>query len=322
MYSPKDFRKSVLEDTADLVTYSWPTPLVKLSRVSTDGYEVWAKLEFFNPFSRSIKDRVAVKFVELIRNGKLVYEASSGNLGIALACLSNILGVKLRVYLPKKTPKETLTLLRVLGAEITHTDFEAIDERMLNLVFTETRRDGAINPNQFINDLNLEAHLEGTAKELLEQIKIIGREPRCIISGIGTSAHISAISNLLKPIYGDKLKIVGVQPLENSLIPGIKRIEHRLKWINSAKVDKIVEIDLKDAIRGCVEIARFEGILVGLSSGAVYEAYKRVKNSFGPGIYILVFPDDIFKYLSIIESVLRSHKQDNLPSCEQGSSPG
>ena len=314
MYSPKDFGQKVFKDTADLARYSWPTPLVKLSRISTDDYEVWAKLEFFNPFSRSIKDRVAIKFTEFIKNGRLVYEASSGNLGIALACLSNILGVKLRIYLPRKAPKETLTLLKILGVEIVQTDFDVIDEKMLELVSSEAQRDNAVNPNQFVNDLNFEAHLEGTAKELVEQIKALKKTLKCVISGIGTSAHISAISNLLKHVYGENLRIIGVQPTKESLIPGIKRIEHKPKWINSAKIDSVIEISLRDAIRGCIKIARLEGILIGLSSGAVYEAYEKVREKLGPGAYILIFPDDIFKYLSLIEKEIKSHKQDTLLS--------
>ncbi|PCN51072.1 cysteine synthase [Candidatus Geothermarchaeota archaeon ex4572_27] len=295
----------VYPDVISLLVDGWPTPLVRLRGLSRGGREVWAKLEFYNPFSRSIKDRPAWNMVRrAAEEGTLshaIYEATSGNTGIALAALSNVLGRRFRAYLPRNTPRATEILLRVLGAEVVRTGFDAIDERFWRMVEDEARRSGATNLNQFVNDANYEVHYEYTARELVGQLRSADISPACVVAGIGTAGHISAISRRLKREFRG-VRIVGVQPSRGSYIPGIKRLETGQKWICDAEIDEVVDVSLEEAIRGVVEVARAEGLLVGLSSGAVYHAYKLVARE--DGAYILIFPDDIFKYLEYFRGVV------------------
>ncbi len=244
------------------------------------------------------------KALEKGKTIKMLYEATSGNVGIAMACLSNILNIKFKAYIPKPTPSTTETLLKILGAEVVRTEHQTIDQDMIQMVTRIAESEGAVNLNQYINDANFEIHLEHTAKEIDEQLEVINRKPNVIIAGVGTSGHIAAISARFKSKYGDNVKIVGVQPAPRNNIPGIKRIETKPKWYFHVKIDELIDITRNEAIEGSILIARREGILVGLSSGAVVKAFEKVRDKYGPGVYVLVFPDDGFKYVEIFREFL------------------
>jgi len=306
-----DARKiNVFEDVISLMTGMWPTPLVRLKNLSKED-EIWAKLEFYNPFSHSIKDRpVWYMMKKALEKGMLkdtLYEATSGNVGISLSLQANHLGKKAKIFLPKGTPKYTIALLSIIGADIVMTDFNVIDWSMINYVKDMAKRDNVTNLNQFENDANFESHYEFTSKELIDQIRYLGKKPKAVIAGIGTSGHIAAISIRIKEEFKDAL-VIGVQPFKGSKIPGIKRVETKPKWLEIAKIDEVIDISREEAIKGVIEIARVEGLLVGMSSGAVYMAYKKIRSKLGKGLYILIFPDDIFKYVEVIYDYLSKKK--------------
>ncbi|ANF21871.1 cysteine synthase family protein [Thermococcus piezophilus] len=268
----------------------------------------FAKLEFFNPFSRSIKDRAVfnmlMKAIERgdINGTRKLFEATSGNVGISLAAISNVLGMGFRAYLPKPTPKATQVLLRVLGADVVMTDFETIDPAMVQYVVEEAKKAWAANLNQFENNDNFEAHYRFTAREIDEQLKSIGKKPDVVIAGIGTSGHIAGLAKYFKERYDTT--VVGVVPAKGEKIPGIKRLETKPKWYFQVDIDKVVEITRNEAIEGAIGVARRDGLLIGLSSGAVVKAYEKISSEFGEKTYVLVFPDDGFKYVEIFESYL------------------
>ncbi|MBP1911722.1 pyridoxal-phosphate dependent enzyme [Thermococcus stetteri] len=268
----------------------------------------FAKLEFFNPFSRSIKDRAVFNLVmNALKRGDIdgtrrLFEATSGNVGISMAAISNIFDVEFRAYLPKPTPDATLTLLKVLGAEVVKTDFEVIDREMIEFVRDEAGKAGAVNLNQFENDDNFEAHYRYTAREIDEQLRSIGESPDVIIAGVGTSGHIAGIAKYFKERYDTK--VIGVVPARGEKIPGIKRLETRPKWFFDAGIDEVVEATQREAIEGSIQVARREGILIGLSSGAVVSALEKTRDRY-PGTAILIFPDDAFKYVEVFEKYLR-----------------
>lgn len=299
--------KRVFPNTISLLVDGWPTPLVRLETECDDRKEVWAKLEFYNVFSKSVKDRpvwnMLIKALEEMSLRHVLEEASSGNVGISLACLSNIFGLKFTVYVPKSTPKATEILLKILGADVIKTEYQTISKEFWNEVSEHAKRIGATNLNQFENDANFEIHYETTAREIIEQLESVGRVPNFVIAGIGTSGHIAAISKRLKERYGDHVKIIGVQPTPGSVIPGIKRIETKPKWLPMVKIDQIIDISWNEAVEGVIEVARREGMLIGLSSGAVFQAYKKLASSQG-GIFVLVFTDDGFKYVEHFEKYL------------------
>ena len=271
------------------------------------GGMYFAKLEFFNPFSRSIKDRAVFNMLmKAIERGGIsgtgrIFEATSGNVGISLAALSNVLGIGFRAYLPKPTPKATQILLKVLGAEVVMTDFETIDPNMVEHVIEEARKARAANLNQFENEDNFEAHYRFTAREIDEQLKSIGKRPDVIIAGIGTSGHIGGIAKYFKERYNTK--VIGVVPAKGEKIPGIKRLETKPKWFFKVEIDEVIEITQREAIEGSIQIAREEGLLIGLSSGAVVKAFEKIRDKY-PGTAVLVFPDDGFKYVDAFERYL------------------
>jgi len=308
LLSQKKKNKSTLhvyESTLNLLQGTWPTPLVKLNSLSSNDITVFAKLEGFNPFSNSIKDRVGWAMIrEALENKELssiLYEATSTNTGIALASIANTLGIKTRLYIPQTIQKISDTYLKTLGAEIVRLPINLTVEA-INQVEAEANADKATHLNQFENDANLKVHLKHTAKELDDQLGILGLKPTCIIGGLGTSGHMSAISLYFKTRYKNKVEIIGVQPAKNESIPGIRRIEAGMKWYHWTRFDHIVDVTQTEAIEGTINIAKKEGILIGLSAGAVVSAFNKIAKA--KGVYALIFPDTGYKYGEQIQTYL------------------
>jgi len=297
----------VYNSPLELLYAGWPTPIVKLTSLSTKNRVVWAKLEGYNPFSNSIKDRVGFSMIMEAKKRKglkeILYEATSTNTGIALASIANILGIKTKLFIPKNVQKVSDIYLQVLNADVVRLPVGLTVEAVSH-VNSEAKKNGAMHLNQFENDANFKIHLKYTAREIDEQLKYVNLTPTCIIGGLGTSGHMSAIAYYFKNKYKDKVQIIGVQPAPNEIIPGIRRIETGMKWYHWVRFDQIVDVRQDEAIEGCVKIARKEGLLIGLSSGAVVHAFEKVaKNN---GVYVLVFPDTGYKYAEQFERYLRN----------------
>ena len=302
----KPSRYRVFMDTEELLYKNWPTPLVKLGNLSRGGRVVWAKLEGFNPWSMSVKDRIGWymyrKAVEKLGRDKvkLLVEATSTNTGLAIAAMCAIHGSKLRAFIPSTVSKTGEILLKIFGAEVVRSP-KTLTVELINDVEEMARKEGAAHLNQFYNDANFEVHLRYTAKELELQIREAGIKPKAIFGGLGTSGHMSAISFYFKNRFKE-VKIYGVVPALNTSIQGIRRVETGMKWIHYVEIDDVVEVTPEEAIEGVLEIVRNEGIFVGLSSGAVYTAFKKMmkEGKLGEGDYILIFPDHGFKYVEQI----------------------
>jgi len=298
----------VYSNVVDFVERDVPTPLVKLRYLSDLGVNVWAKLEWYHPFSLSIKDRVAwYMLVNAFERGYLktrkLYEATSTNTGLGLVGLANYYGLKARVYLPSTVQKCIDYLFTALGAEVVRKD-NPITVTMISSVLLDAARDGAVVLNQFENDLNFIVHLKYTAKEIDYQLRSIGITPKAIISGLGTSGHASAISFYFKNRYRN-VRVYGVQPAEGSAIPGIRRVETGMKWINYVELDGIVDVKLEDAFNTILEVARSDGLLIGLSGGAVLYALKKLaENGAVIEDVVAVIPDHGTKYIEILESLV------------------
>lgn len=301
--SPQPYR--VFEDTEELLYRNWPTPLVRLRTLSGRGTGVWAKLEFYNPFSMSIKDRIGwymvKRFLEESREApreRVFYEATSTNTGVAIASMAALTGYRARLYLPSTIQRASDTILRVVGAEV-YRRGERLTIEYIDEVDETARRHGGVHLNQFYNDNNFLVHLRFTAKELDLQIRSRGLRPRGLVAGIGTSGHFSALSLYLKSRYGDQVKTYAVQPAPGDTIPGIRRVETGMKWIHMVPRDGLIDVGLEEAVREAIEIARREGLFIGLSSGAVVAGFKRLyrEGLIEEGDYILVFPDHGFKYI-------------------------
>ncbi len=294
----------VFRSSLELLYRNWPTPLVRLESLSRGGRTAWGKLEAYNPYSWSIKDRVAWSLVQgyIKEHGKppsSVYEATSTNTGLALAALGAIHGFRVRAYIPGPVRRESMVLLRLLGAEVVWTD-KPITVDSLDEVKREAKAHGAVCLDQFNNDYNFIVHLRYTAKEIDYQARSAGLELRGVYAGMGTSGHVSALSLYFRNRRG--IEVVGVQPAPGERIPGIRRVETGMKWVRHAPPSRVVDVTLEEAVEMVERVARTDGILLGLSSGAVAAAFE--KSGPGEGDYVLVMPDNALKYTSIIERLL------------------
>jgi len=297
----------VYNSTLELLYKGWPTPLVKLNSLSSNERIVWAKLEGFNPFSNSVKDRIGWSMLnDALERGTLsqvIYEATSTNTGIALTSIANTLGVKAKLYIPKTIQKVSDIYLEVLGADVVRLPV-GLTVEAIGQVNSQARTDNATHLNQFENDANFKVHLKYTARELDQQLQSVGLKPSCIIGGLGTSGHMSAISFYFKNKYGEDVKIVGVQPAPNEVIPGIRRIETGMKWYHWMTFDYVVDVKQTEAIEAAINIARKEGLLIGLSAGAVVHAFNKIARN--DGVYVLVFPDTGYKYAEQFENYFKN----------------
>jgi cysteine synthase/O-phosphoserine sulfhydrylase/cystathionine beta-synthase len=300
----------VYDDTLSLLVENWPTPLVRLKSFSSDYRGVYAKLESFNPFSNSVKDRIGWAMImdALSRGalGDLLYEATSTNTGIALVSIVNALGRKIKLFIPKTIQRASDVFLRALGAEVARVPVSLTVEAIAE-VEASARRDGATHLNQFENDANFKVHLKYTAREIDQQLESIGIKPDYVIGGLGTSGHMSAISFYFKSKYGDSVKVVGVQPAQGHVIPGIRRVESGMKWIHMVEFDEIIDVTLDEAVEGAIEVARKEGLLIGLSSGAVFKAFRKLSPERGN--IVLIFPDSGYKYAEQFEEYFKKCEQ-------------
>lgn len=283
--APRPRHNRVFENSLELFTAGLPTPLLK---ISGEPKEAYAKLEWYNPFSASVKDRT-VYYLLKSTYGDWVVEVSSGNVAIALSALGNVFRKRVKVYLPT-AGRYVVPFLDYLGAEYQLLDVSMTIEALELL--EKDIREGAAHPNQFFNDINFIAHLR-TAAELDWQLSSVGKKPSHIIAALGTSGHASALGFYFGARYGTKL--IAVQPRD--WIPGIRRVESGMKWIKLVDAE-IVEVSLREALEGVRKFAKSFGLLIGPSSGAVYTAFLRQSAS---GVYAIVFPDNLFKYSLLLE---------------------
>lgn len=310
-YELKEPNIRVYDNVVELVGRDIPTPIVKLKSLGNEKTRVWAKLEWYHPFSLSIKDRIAWYMIinalgKDYLKSKLIYEPTSANTGLGLVGLANYFGLKTRIYLPSTTQKCIDYLFVAMGAEVVRKN-TPITVAMIDSVILDAARDNAIVLNQFENDLNFIVHLKYTAKEIDYQLRNKGIRPNTIIGGLGTSGHISALSFYFKNRYGD-VKVFGVQPKQGSIIPGIRRIETGMKWIHMVNLDGIRDLTLEEAFQGVLHVARGDGLLVGLSGGAVLYAVKSlIENKEIEGDIIAIIPDHGTKYIELLESLVTKH---------------
>uniref|UniRef100_A0A7J3I9G7 Pyridoxal-phosphate dependent enzyme n=1 Tax=Ignisphaera aggregans TaxID=334771 RepID=A0A7J3I9G7_9CREN len=305
---PSTYR--VFRDTEELLYRNWPTPLVRLSRASIRNRIVWAKLEGFNPWSMSVKDRIgwymyrrAIETYGRRELGFLV-ESTSTNTGLAIAAMANMYNSRLRAYIPSTVSQSGEHLLKIFGVEVVRSS-KPLTIELIDDVEDVAKREGAVHLNQFYNDANFAVHLRYTAKELELQIREAGIFPKAIVGGLGTSGHLSAIAIYFKSRFRG-VRIYGVVPKEGTAIQGIRRIESGMKWLHYADIDGIVEASPEEALQSVLYMVRREGIFVGLSSGAVYTGYRKLVESgeLDEGDYILVFPDHGYKYIEQLQKYL------------------
>jgi cysteine synthase A len=291
------------------------TPLVRLNRISEEiGLEVIAKLEFFNPAS-SAKDRIGIAMLEdaekrgLIKRGDWIVEPTSGNTGIALAWACSVKGYHLTLTMPASASQERIKLLKLLGAEVMLTPAEVGMKGAIERA-EELRAKGYFMCDQFANKANAEAHRKTTALEIWNDTDgLVGG----VVASVGTGGTLTGIAEALKE-RKKALKAIAVEPAESPVLTEAragKNVEpraHRIQGIGAGFVPEVLRMDLIDEIVTVnaeesadmmLRLAREEGILAGISSGAAVCGAVKAARLFERGsIAVVILPDTAERYLS------------------------
>jgi len=288
------------------------TPLVRLRRISEEsGSTVVAKLEFANP-GGSVKDRIGLAMIEAAeREGKIVpdtiiLEPTSGNTGIALALVSAARGYKCMLVMPETMSKERRMLLRAYGADLVLTPgVEGMPGAIRRAEELAAADEHYFIPQQFENPANPEVHRRTTAEEIWRDTD---EKVDVIVAGIGTGGTITGIGEVLKERKPD-VRCVGVEPAGSPILSGGEKGPHALqgigagfvpKVLNTKIYDEIVRVTNEDAFASARRVAREEGLLVGISSGAAIWAAEQVAGraeSKGK-LIVVIIPSNGERYLS------------------------
>lgn len=286
------------------------TPLVRLQRiVKPEMANIYVKLEMFNP-GGSIKDRIAWGMIQeaeqrgALKPGGTIIEPTSGNTGVGLAMIAAARGYRLIVVMPDSLSVERRLLIGAYGAEFVLTPgVEGMKGAIAEAKRLLKENPGYFMPQQFENPANPEAHRRTTALELLDQLK----EMDAFVAGIGTGGTITGVGEILKA-HLPKIKIVGVEPASSPVISGGKAGPHKIQGIgagfvplvlNKAIVDELIQVSNEDALEITRRLAREEGLLMGISSGAAVWAAMKVAGTLGEGKNVVVIaPDTGERYLS------------------------
>jgi cysteine synthase A len=287
------------------------TPLVKLNKIAPDGAEIYVKLESQNP-SGSVKDRAAYSMLEQarkdgkIKKGSLIIEPTSGNTGIGLAMIAAVDGYKLILTMPETMSVERRKFFKAYGAEVVLTDgtkgMKGAIDKALEI---QSQNEGSFIPQQFENSSNREIHVATTAREIWNDTD---GKVDVFVAGVGTGGTISGVGEGLKKLNPD-IKIVAVEPSDSPVLSGGKAGAHKIQGIGAGfvpeiylpqVVDEVIAVKADDAGNTARNLAKKEGILAGISSGAALwaamEIAKRPENK-GKKIVVLL-PDSGSRYLS------------------------
>ncbi|MEW6588574.1 MAG: cysteine synthase family protein [Thermoproteota archaeon] len=300
----------VLTDTEALKRIG-NTPLVKLDSLSNNQKTYFAKLEGHNPFG-SVKDRAAYWMIKdaeekgrIKRGQTIIIEPTSGNTGIALTGIANLLGYQVEIVIPEKASEETKKIISSLGAKLYETSDDlcpkvgaGTDQSIaLATSIASARPDKYFSPNQYSNEANFLGHYQGTGPEIWKQTE--GKITH-FFTGVGTGGTITGISTYLKE-QNPKIKTIAVQPQQNHLIQGLRNFEESAKpdlfLRRETVVDDWITITNEQAFAAVREIFAKEKMLVSPSSAAVYAAMKNYP--IDQGVIVGIFADDGRKFKSL-----------------------
>ena len=289
------------------------TPLFELCNIKTKynlNANLYAKLEMYNP-AGSIKDRIAVKMIDeaiksgIINHDTTIIEPTSGNTGIGLASYCASINMKVIILMPSSMSKERIKLIEAYGAKVILTDANlgmqgSVDEA---IKLSKTIINSFI-PSQFENINNPLAHIQ-TAKEIYNDLN---GNIDIFVAGIGTGGTISGIGKFLKD-KNPNIEIIGIEPSSSPLLSKGYFGKHKIegiganfipKTLDQSIYDKIITIDDDLAYEMMIDVARTEGIAIGISSGAALAgAIQIAKSGEGKNI-VVIFPDGLCRYISLL----------------------
>ena len=301
--------RGIARDSTELIGN---TPLVRLNRI-TEGLkaEVVAKLESFNPIG-SVKDRIGVSMIVdaeekgLINKDTVIVEPTSGNTGVALAFVCAARGYKLILTMPDTMSQERRQLLSIFGAEVVLTPgAEGMPGAVRKAEQLLAENPNYFMPQQFKNPANLEVHRLTTAEEIWRDT---GGRVDILVSGVGTGGTITGVAEVIKP-RKPEFKAIAVEPADSPVLSGGKPGAHKIQGIGAGFVPDVLRLDLVDEIIKATNedagimarrLAKEEGILAGISSGAAaWAALKVAQRRESEGkLIVVVLPDTGERYLS------------------------
>ncbi|HLM10368.1 MAG TPA: cysteine synthase family protein [Thermoleophilaceae bacterium] len=286
----------------DIVEAIGNTPLVELRRLSPKpGVRIYAKLESYNP-TGSVKDRVARSLIDhaetegLIRPGQTILEPTSGNTGISLAMICRRKGYPLKVVMPDNVTSERTQLLQMYGAEIVYSPGEQGSNGAVALALEMAEADSSYYmPYQYGNPANPNAHYNGTAVEILEELD----EVSAFVAGLGTGGTLMGNARRFKEEDPDTL-IVAAEPLQGELVQGLRSLDDGFipPIVDLTLLDRKIFVSNRDAVVWTKKLLAEEGLFAGVSSGAIASICVRVASELDEGNVVFIVPDDGWKYLS------------------------
>jgi cysteine synthase A len=299
---------SVAHSPLDLIGH---TPVVRLNRMpAKNAAEVWAKLENFNP-GGSVKDRICLAMIDAaekagrIKPGDTIVEPTSGNTGIGLALVAAVKGYNLILTMPDTMSEERRSLLVAYGAKLVLTpDTRGMHGAIAKAEELVRDNPGYFMPQQFSNPANPEMHYRTTGPELLEQMERID----AFVAGVGTGGTVSGTGRYLHEHCKNPVHVVAVEPKSSPVLSGGEPGFHKIQGIGAGFIpknldtrsyDEIITVSDEDAIQFARRLAREEGLLVGISSGANCCAALEVAKRLGKGkVVVVVFCDTGERYLT------------------------
>lgn len=278
------------------------TPLVLSKSLNNNSnVKLYFKMEGHNP-GGSVKDRAAHNMIQMglergdfDKNTKLI-EATSGNTGIALAMIASLYGLQIELVMPENSTKERIQTMKAYGAKVTLTSSEIGIEGARDYAENKVKEQGFYMINQFANEDNWKAHYSSTGPEVWEDTN---HEITHFVSSMGTTGTIMGTSTYLKE-KNATISIVGVQPTDNSRIPGIRKWPEAYlpKIYNKQKVDQIFEVSESQARETARRLAKEEGIFAGMSSGGATFAALQLASTLKSGTIVSIICDRGDRYLS------------------------
>jgi len=287
------------------------TPHVRIRKLFGSSHHVWMKLERQNP-GGSIKDRIALSMIEdaeakgLLKEGTVIIEPTSGNTGIGLALVAAVKGYKLILVMPESMSVERRRLMSLYGAEFVLTPREKGMKGAIEKAGALAQEIGnAWIPQQFDNEANLEIHRRTSAQEIMQDFR---EGLDYVITGVGTGGHITAIAEIVKPAF-PALKVIAVEPEGSPVLSGGTPAPHPLQGLgagfipsimNPKLMDEVITVGRDEAFQFAQRLAREEGILGGISTGAALAAVAKKLPQIPAGATILTYNYDTGeRYLSI-----------------------
>ena len=278
------------------------TPLVKVQNIlQKENVTLLLKLEGNNP-GGSVKDRAALNMIqsaldrgEIDKNSKLI-EPTSGNTGIALAMIAQLLSLNIEVVMSASATKERVQTMKAYGAKVTLTPAEKGILGARDYAEAKVKNDRFYMFNQFGNDDNWKAHYKTTGPEIWRDTD---GEITHFVSAMGTTGTIMGTSTYLKE-QSPNIQIIGTEPTEGSQIPGIRKWpkEYLPTIFDASKVDKTIEVSEAEAREMCKRLAKEEGVFCGMSAGGAVATALKVAQQIDTGIVVTIIPDRGDRYLS------------------------